>query len=91
MIALFKNKTNWLLAAVLFPVLAHAEGLGKTKSLLQKVFDEAHSLVGIVIAIAVLVVGFRVLFRGETIRDCWGVILGAGLISAAAEIGKWLS
>lgn len=91
MVSFIKNKTNWLMASLLFPFMAHAEGLGKTKSLLQKVFDEAHSLVGIVIAIAVLVVGFRVLFRGETIRDCWGVILGAGLISAAAEIGKWLS
>nr|CAI59346.1 TriB protein [Sodalis glossinidius]CAI59519.1 TriB protein [Sodalis glossinidius] len=54
-------------------------------------FDEAHSLVGIVVALAALIIGFRVMFRGETIRDCWGIILGASLIASAAEIGKWLA
>ncbi|WP_242451022.1 TrbC/VirB2 family protein [Sodalis glossinidius] len=42
-------------------------------------------------ALAALIIGFRVMFRGETIRDCWGIILGASLIASAAEIGKWLA
>ncbi|ACQ67973.1 conjugal transfer protein [Candidatus Williamhamiltonella defendens] len=91
MLSLLKNKYVGLMAAFLFSLSAEANGLVKTKTLLQKVFDEAHSLVGIVVALAALIIGFRVLFRGETLRDCWGVIIGASLIASAAEIGKWLA
>lgn len=92
MLSVLKNKYASLMAALLFSLSAEANGLVKTKTLLQKVFDEAHSLVGIVVALAALIIGFRVLFRGGgTIRDCWGVILGASLIASAAEVGKWLA
>ncbi|MGL9751197.1 MAG: TrbC/VirB2 family protein [Symbiopectobacterium sp.] len=91
MLSILRNKYAWLMAALLFSLSAHADGLVKTKTLLQKVFEEAHSLVGIVVALAALIIGFLVLFRGETIRDCWGIILGASLIASAAEIGKWLA
>lgn len=91
MLSVLKNKYACLMAALLFSLSAEANGLVKTKTLLQKVFDEAHSLVGIVVALAALIIGFRVLFRGENIRDCWGVILEASLIASAAEIGKWLA
>lgn len=92
---IFKPKSNkqffWLAVACLLTSPAHAEGLGKIKSVLQKVFDEAHSLVGIVITLAVLWCGIKILGNGDSIRDCKWIILGACLISAAAEIGSWLS
>ncbi|HBL6731711.1 TPA: TrbC/VirB2 family protein [Serratia liquefaciens] len=87
----FKNKFLLAIVSLTAASSANAAGLTKTEELLQKVFEEAHSLVGVVVAIAAMIVGFRCLFRGESIKDCWGVILGAGIISAAAEIGKWLS
>lgn len=91
MLSVLKNKYASLMAALLFSLSAEANGLVKKKNVAAKVFDEAHSLVGIVVALAALIIGFRVMFRGETIRDCWGIILGASLIASAAEIGKWLA
>lgn len=65
MLSILRNKYDGLMAALLFSLSAHADGLVKTKTLLQKVFEEAHSLVGIVVALAALIISFWVLFGAK--------------------------
>lgn len=62
----------------------------KAQTMLMKVERGLNGLSVIVVTLAVLWVGYKVLFDGSTIRECAPIIIGAGIIASAAEVAKLL-
>lgn len=81
-----------LLVAFLFipTELLAAGGLDKAKTLLDKVIEWLNYLSIGVVTIAILVVGYKVLFGGQTIRECTPIIIGAIIIASAATVANLL-
>lgn len=81
----------FLIALVFFPdTAAAAGGLSKAKHLLETVSDWLTALAVVTVTIAILVVGYKVLFGGQTIRECTPIIIGGLLIASASEIAALL-
>lgn len=86
-----KIKSLLLNPAVLVPVLSliaphvFADGFSTANTSLMKVSTGLHSLAAATITIAVMWVGYKVLWDGKTIRECWNILLGGILIAGAAE------
>ncbi|MBQ9292935.1 MAG: TrbC/VirB2 family protein, partial [Campylobacter sp.] len=79
------------LSCVIFPDVAFAAGgLTKAKTLLETVADWLQILAVVTVTIAILVVGYKVLFGGQTIRECTPIIIGGLLIASASEIASLL-
>ena len=68
---------------------AYAE-FQKAKTLLTRVEQGLRGLSLVTVTIAVLWVGYKVLFGGSTIQECAPIIIGAILIASAAEVAKLL-
>ena len=80
-----------LIAFLIIPTdLLAAGGLDKAKSLLDKVIEWLNYLSIGVVTIAILVVGYKVLFGGQTIRECSPIIIGAIIIASAATVANLL-
>lgn len=62
----------------------------KANKLLTKVEQGLRSLSLVTVTLAILWVGYKVLFGGSTIQECAPVIIGAIIIASAAEIAKML-
>ena len=78
-------------AFLLIPTdLLAAGGLDKAKTLLDKVIEWLNYLSIGVVTIAILVVGYKVLFGGQTIRECTPIIIGAIIIASAATVANLL-
>lgn len=71
-------------------VPAMADGFSKASTLLEKVSTGLLALSIVTVTIAVLWVGYKVLFAGNTLRECAPIILGAILIASASEIARLL-
>lgn len=78
-----------LLAAMSRPALA--AGFSTAQSVLEKVETGLMGLAIIVITIATMWVGYRVLWDGKSLADCKNIIIGGILIGGAAEIGSLLA
>jgi type IV secretion system protein VirB2 len=76
-----------LLAA---PVTVMADGFAKAETLLDKVSTGLLALSIVTVTIATLWVGYKVLFGGQTLRECGPIIIGAILIASASEIARLL-
>ena len=79
------------LITLIFPdsVLA-AGGMEKAKSLLEKVAEWLRYISIATVTIAILVVGYKVLFGGRTIQECTPIIIGALIIASASEVAQLL-
>lgn len=71
-------------------VPAMADGFSKASTLLDKVSTGLLALSIVTVTIAVLWVGYKVLFAGNTLRECAPIIMGAILIASASEIARLL-
>lgn len=71
-------------------VPAMADGFSKASTLLEKVSTGLLALSIVTVTIAVLWVGYKVLFAGNTLRECAPIIMGAILIASASEIARLL-
>ena len=65
-------------------------GLEKVNTLLENVVSWLKYAAVAVVTIAIFVVGYKVLFGGQTIRECAPIIIGAVLIASAAAIADLL-
>lgn len=72
-----------------FPVMA-AAGFTKANALLEKVKTGLLLLSIVTVTLAVLWVGYKVLFGGSTLKECSPIIIGAVLIASASEIARML-
>lgn len=69
---------------------AFADGFAKAESLLEKISAGLTGLAIVTITIAVIWVGYKVLWDGRSLTDCKGIIIGGVLIASGAEIGALL-
>ncbi|HBC6189613.1 TPA: TrbC/VirB2 family protein [Proteus mirabilis] len=85
------NKTLLFFCAFMTSDFAMANGLSTTGGgFFSKVQDVMFSWAGAVITIACGIVGYRTMVRKESIMDCWGVILGAAILTFAPDVPGWL-
>lgn len=86
-----KLKKYWLLLFLLS--LCHFSfafgGLDKANTLLNNVNTALYGLAAITVTIAFLIVGYKILFGGQTIRECIPIIIGAIIIASASSLGAF--
>ncbi|WP_103648631.1 TrbC/VirB2 family protein [Campylobacter concisus] len=75
---------------VFVPDLAYCAGLGSAEKLLTKVSEWLKYLAVATVTVAILVVGYKVIFGGQTIPECSRIIIGAILIASASTIASIL-
>ncbi|MDT3268704.1 TrbC/VirB2 family protein [Pseudomonas amygdali pv. morsprunorum] len=85
-----KKKNLLALTLMCASVPAMADGFTKASTLLEKVSTGLLALSLVTVTIAVLWVGYKVLFGGNTLRECAPIIIGAILIASASEIARLL-
>ncbi|EHT8728087.1 TrbC/VirB2 family protein [Salmonella enterica] len=93
-----KNKINLTSAYILAqamsvvaasPALA-ADGFQRANTVMQKVSTGLHGLAAIVITVAVIWIGYKTLWKGESLSQCGYIIIGGILIGGGSEIGALL-
>ncbi|MBS0847043.1 TrbC/VirB2 family protein [Citrobacter sp. JGM124] len=77
-------------ASAALPLPALADGFSKAERLLEKISAGLTGLAIVTITIAVIWVGYKVLWDGKSLHDCKGIIIGGILIASGAEIGALL-
>ena len=82
----------WLcLFGVVGPAAAQqVGGLQSVNSLMQNVLDVLKGVSIAAVTIALIITGFKMAFRGESLADCAPVIVGGVVIGAAGEIASLL-
>lgn len=74
-------------ACVLMPDMAFAAGgLTKTKRMLDRVSEWLQYLAISIATIAIFIVGYKVLFGGQTVRECAPILIGCAILAGGAEI-----
>lgn len=86
--ALFNAAVIMFIAIMSSPAMA--DGFSKANTLLEKVATGLTGLAIATITIAALIVGYRVLFDGQALRDSKNVIIGGVIIASVAEIASML-
>jgi len=74
---------------LLVPDIAFAQ-LGTVKSTLESIQTALTAISLITVTLAILYVGYKVLFGGQSFKELSPVIIGAIVIASAAEIAKLL-
>jgi trbC/VIRB2 family len=78
-------------ACILMPDMAFAAGgLAKTKKVVDTVAQWLQYLAIGIVTIAIFVVGYKVLFGGQTVRECAPILIGCAIIGGASEIASLL-
>ncbi|HFW4265900.1 TPA: TrbC/VirB2 family protein [Salmonella enterica subsp. diarizonae serovar 61:r:-] len=78
----------YLLPAVPCPVFA--DGFQRANTVMQKVSNGLHGLAAITITVAVIWIGYKTLWKGESLSQCGYIIIGGILIGGGSEIGALL-
>lgn len=86
------NSTLALIAATIVstPALA-ADGFTKANTLMENISTGLYSLAGATITIAVLWVGYKVLYNKQALSECSGIIIGGILIASATAVGGFFT
>lgn len=85
----FSNKVMTTFA-FLFATPAFADGFAATNDLMDKISIGLHGLAVVTVTVAFFIVGYSVMFNGNTVRECSKTIIGAGIIAGGAEIAALL-
>ncbi|HDX9051773.1 TPA: TrbC/VirB2 family protein [Yersinia enterocolitica] len=67
---------------------AFADGFSKANDLMGKISTGLHGVAAITITVAVVWVGYKVLWNGQSLKDCGNIIIGAILIISGAEFAN---
>ncbi|EIE5010466.1 TrbC/VirB2 family protein [Salmonella enterica] len=78
----------YFLPAVPCPVFA--DGFQRANTVMQKVSTGLHGLAAITITVAVIWIGYKTLWKGESLSQCGYIIIGGILIGGGSEIGALL-
>lgn len=82
--SLFSHRlAAWPLVMLSSP--AFSDGFAKANDLMAKISAGLHGVAAITITVAVVWVGYKVLWNGQSLRDCGNIIIGAILIISGAE------
>ena len=78
-------------ACILVPDMAFAAGgLAKTKKVVDRVSEWLQYLAIGIVTIAIFIVGYKVLFGGQTVRECAPILIGCAILGGASEIASLL-
>ncbi len=69
---------------------ALADGFQRANTVMQKVSTGLHGLAAITITVAVISIGYKTLWKGESLSQCGYIIIGGILIGGGSEIGALL-
>ncbi|MBF7981140.1 MULTISPECIES: TrbC/VirB2 family protein [Rahnella] len=69
---------------------AFADGFQRANTVMEKVSTGLHGLAAITITVAVIWVGYKTLWKGESLSQCAYIIIGGILIGGGSEIGALL-
>lgn len=69
---------------------AFADGFNRANTVMEKVSTGLHGLAAITITVAVIWVGYKTLWNGESLKSCGYIIIGGILIGGGSEIGALL-
>ncbi|KMG93363.1 hypothetical protein SM62_04593 [Klebsiella variicola] len=69
---------------------AFADGFERANTVMEKVSTGLHGLAAITITVAVIWVGYKTLWKGESLSQCAYIIIGGILIGGGSEIGALL-
>lgn len=72
--------------SILLHLPAHAQVLGNSSTLMQKVINELTVIGGLVVTIAIMFCGFRMVFQAAQWKDIAPIFWGGVLIGGAASI-----
>lgn len=81
-------RTPLLTAFAARPALA--DGFTRANTVMEKVSTGLHGLAAITITVAVIWVGYKTLWKGESLSQCAYIIIGGILIGGGSEIGALL-
>lgn len=89
MLLLQKIKSLLWRAVAVIPLLASrpvlADGFIRANALMAKIAAGLHGVAAVTITVAVVWVGYKVLWNGQSLRDCGNIIIGSILIISGAE------
>ena len=77
------------LVSVVSPVFA-ADGFSRANTIMEKVSNGLHGLAAVTITVAVIWMGYKTLWKGESLSQCGYIIIGGILIGGGSEIGALL-
>lgn len=84
-------KNNKFLLILLLPNFVFAAGgLGKVNKLLETISGWLYGAATVTVTIAIIWVGYKILFGGQTLRECAPVLIGAIIIASATTIAGLL-
>lgn len=66
---------------------ALADGFVRATTIMQKVATGLHGLAAITITVAVIWVGYKTLWKGESLSPCGNIIIGGGIEIGALLMG----
>lgn len=69
---------------------AFADGFTRANTVMEKVSTGLHGLAAITITVAVIWVGYKTLWKGESLSQCAYIIIGGIMIGGGSEIGALL-
>lgn len=72
------------------PLAGWAQGLSKVNSVMQNVLGVLQSVAALVLAIAIITVGYRMVFHQARWAEVSHIVIGAVLIGSATSIATWL-
>lgn len=67
-----------------------ADGFSRANSVMEKVSTGLHGLAAITITVAVIWIGYKTLWNGESLKSCGYIIIGGILIGGGSEIAALL-
>ncbi len=80
----------WLQLMVFSPTPAVATGFQRANTVMENVSTGLSGLAAITITVAVIWVGYKTLWKGESLTQCAYIIIGGILIGGGSEIGSLL-
>jgi len=92
------NKSNNLVSTIvtvlmmmtLLNISVYAGGLGTVTTAVTTAVTDFKAIAAVLVVLALIWVGFMVMFKSAGIADVWHVIIGALIIGAAATLGPLL-
>ncbi|ABU79612.1 TrbC/VirB2 family protein [Salmonella enterica] len=69
---------------------AFADGFTRANTVGQKIATGLHALAAITITIAVIWIGYKTLWNGDSLKSCGYIVIGAVLIGGGSEIAALL-
>ena len=85
-----KSAFNASLMFLLLPNLMFGDGLDKVDSLLESISTALYAVGVVVLTIAIMWAGFKIMFQGQTLREVAPPLLGGILVGAASGIAALL-